>query len=143
MQVFAGNKTGRIFFIRIEEGEDVLECVRKFIEENKVANGYVAAAFGTLSASVTHYITTTDYPSSFNFDRLKDKPVELSSIDGLIVDGAPHLHAVVSDPQRVYSGHLEPGCKALYAFEMVVVEVEGLNITRRPNKKGKPQIENK
>ena len=143
MQVFTGNKTGRIFFIRIEEGDDVLECVNNFIKENKVVDGYVATAFGTLSASVTHYITTTDYPSSFNFDRLKDKPIEVASIDGLIVDGIPHLHTVISDPARVYSGHLEPGCKSLYTFEMVVVEVEGLNITRRPNKKGKMQIEKK
>jgi predicted DNA-binding protein with PD1-like motif len=144
MQIFTGNKVGRVFFIRIEEGEDVSECVKKFIEETKIKNGYAATAIGTLGSSVTHYITTTDYPSSFNFDRLKDKPIELSSIDGLIVDGKAHFHAVISTPERVYSGHLEPGCKALYAFEMAIVEVEGLdNITRKLNKHEKPQIEYK
>ena len=143
MQVFTGTKVGRIFFIRIDEGEDILECVTKFIEENKVVDGYVATAIGTLSSSVTHYITTTDYPSSFNFDRLKDKPIEVSSVSGLIVDGFPHLHIVISDPQRTYSGHLEPGCKSLYVFEMAVIEIEGLNITRKQNKHGKKQLENK
>ena len=143
MKVFTGNKVGRIFFVRIDQGDDINDCVNKVIKEHNIENGYVASAIGTLSSSVTHYITTTDYPSSFNFDRLKDKPIEVSSIDGLIVDGAAHLHAVVSDPVRAYTGHLEPGCTALYVFEMVIVEVEGLNITRKPNKHDKKQIENK
>jgi predicted DNA-binding protein with PD1-like motif len=113
MKVFTGSKTGRVFFVRIDEGEDVAECVNKIIEENKIRNGYVATAIGTLGSSFTHYIATTDYPPSFNFDRLKDRPIELSSVDGRIVDGAPNLHAIVSTPERVYSGHLEPGCKVL------------------------------
>jgi predicted DNA-binding protein with PD1-like motif len=143
MQVFTGNKIGRIFFIRIDEGDDVLECVNKFIEDNKVVNGVVVSAIGTLSAGVTHYITTTDYPSSNNFYRFKDTPMEVSSVDGLIVDGAAHLHVVISDTGRVYAGHLEPGCKSLYLFEMAVIEVEGLDITRKPNQHGKKQLEYK
>ena len=127
----------------MEEGDEVSECVKDFINENNVKNGIVVSAIGTLSTGITHYITTTDYPSAFEFDTLENKPIELSSIDGLIVDGVAHLHTVISDPERVYSGHLEPGCKVLYAFEMAVIEVEGLEITRKPNKQGKNQIEYK
>ena len=101
----------------------------------------VVSAIGTLSKGVTHYITTTGYPSSFNFDRLENTPIELTSIDGLIIDGVAHLHTVISDTKRVYSGHLEPGCKVLYVFEMAVIEVEGMEITRKPNEHGKSQIE--
>jgi predicted DNA-binding protein with PD1-like motif len=144
MKVFTGTKIGRVFFIRIDEGDDVAECVDTFIRENKVVNAVVTSAIGTLSNAVIHYITTTDYPSSNNFTRLKDHPMELSSIDGLIVDGIAHLHTVISEGDRVMSGHLEPGCRSLYLFEMAVLEVEGLeNLTRKPNRHGKQQLEYK
>jgi hypothetical protein len=34
MKVFTGTKIGRVFFIRIDEGDDVAECVDTFIREN-------------------------------------------------------------------------------------------------------------
>ena len=125
----------------MDEGDEITESVKDLIKENNIRNGIVVSAMGTLSSGVTHYITTTGYPSSFEFKRLENAPIELSSIDGLIVDGVPHLHTVISDPEGTYSGHLEPGCKVLYAFEMAVIEVENLEITRRPNKQGKAGIE--
>jgi hypothetical protein len=143
MKAFVSNKIGRIFFVRMEEGDEVTGCIKDLIAENKIVNGIVVSAIGTLSTGITHFITTLGYPSSFEFDTLENKPIELSSIDGLIVDGVAHLHTVISDPERVYSGHLEPGCKVLYAFEMAIIEVEGLEITRKPNKQGKNQIEYK
>jgi predicted DNA-binding protein with PD1-like motif len=60
------------------------------------------------------------------------------------VDGIAHLHTVISEGDRVMSGHLEPGCRSLYLFEMAVLEVEGLeNLTRKPNRHGKQQLEYK
>ena len=143
MKAFVSNKIGRIFFVRMEEGDDVAECVDKLIADEKIVNAVVVSGIGTLSNGRTHYITTTTYPSSFTFNTLENKPIELSSIDGLIVDGVAHLHTVISDPNGVYPGHLEPGNKVLYVYEMAIIEVEGLEITRKVNEKGKKQIEYK
>ena len=143
MKVFTGKKAGRIFFIRIDEGDDITECVNSFIADHKVSNGIVTSAIGTLSSAVVHYITTTTYPSSFDFFRLNNRPIEVSSVNGLIVDGIAHLHTVISDGERVISGHLEPGCKSLYVFEMAVIEVEDIDVTRKPNQHNKKQLESK
>lgn len=143
MKAFVSNKIGRIFFVRMEEGDDVAESIDKLIADEKIKNAIVVSAIGTLSTGRTHYITTTTYPSSFTFNTLENKPIELSSIDGLIVDGVAHLHTVISDPNGTYPGHLEPGNKVLYVYEMAIIEVEGLEITRKVNEKGKKQIEYK
>jgi len=143
MKVFTGKKTGRIFFIRIDEGDDILESINSFIADHKVVNAIVTSAMGTLSSAVVHYITTTTYPSSFDFFRLNNRPIEVSSVNGLIVDGMAHLHTVMSDGERVISGHLEPGCKSLYIFEMAVIEVEDIDVTRKPNQHNKKQLESK
>jgi predicted DNA-binding protein with PD1-like motif len=143
MKVFTGKKIGRVFFIRIDEGDDVAECIGAFIAEHKLVNGIVTSAVGTLSCAAVHYITTTGYPSSNNFPAWADRPFEVNSIDGLIVDGVPHLHCVISEGEKVIAGHLEPGCKSLYLFEMAVLEVEDIDVTRKPNRHGKKQMENK
>ena len=143
MKVFTGKKIGRVFFIRIDEGDDITECVNKFIAEHQVVNAIVSSAIGTLSSAVVHHITTTGYPSANEFVRLTDRPIEVNSIDGLIVDGIAHLHAVISEADRVLAGHLEPGCKSLYLFEMAVLEVEDIDVTRKPNQHNKKQMENK
>jgi len=75
-------------------------------------------------------VTTTGYPAVEHFERWEDKPLELSSIDGVIADGKPHLHAVVSDKEKAYSGHLEEGCRVLYLAEIVIVELVGANLSR-------------
>lgn len=62
--------------------------------------------------------------------------MELASIDGIIADGVPHLHTVVSDHEKAYAGHLEPGCRVLYLAEIVIMELEGDALTRIKNEKG-------
>jgi len=61
---------------------------------------------------------------------LKNKPLELFSLIGIIADGKPHLHAVVSDCERAYAEHLEEGCRTLYLAEIVVLEVKSVDLTR-------------
>lgn len=136
MQCFSSSKYGRCFFISLDKGEYVLEGFRKIIQENNIKNAVLVSAIGTLDHCVTHAVTTTNYPAVDVFARLEDKPLELSSIQGIVADGVPHFHAVFSDLDKTYSGHLEDGCRVLYVFEAVILEVEGIELTRRPNQHG-------
>ena len=146
MKVFTGKKIGRVFFIRIDLGDDVADCIEQFIAEHNVVNGIVTSAIGTLSSGVIHHInstTSTVYPASRDYTRLENKPLEVCSIDGLIVDGKSHLHTVIADGDHTYAGHLHQGCKSLYVFEMAVLEVEDMDVTRKLNKDGRPHLENR
>jgi hypothetical protein len=71
-----------------------------------------------------------------HFERWEDKPLEVSSIDGLIAGGVPHLHMVVSDHEKAYSGHLEEGCRVLYLAEVVIAELEAAGLHRVRDEKG-------
>ena len=131
MQCFSSNKYGRCFFISLDKGEYVLESFREIIKKNNIRNAILVSAIGTLDYCVTHAVTTTNYPPVDVLARLEDKPLELSSIQGIVADGVPHFHAIVSDLDRTYSGHLEDGCRVLYLFEAVILEVGGIELTRR------------
>ncbi len=136
MEYFSSRGTGRIFILRLDPGDFLLECINDFIKKENIREGYIASAIGTLDYCVMHMVMTTGYPPVEHFERWEDKPLELTSIDGIIADGTPHLHMVVSDHQKAYSGHLEPGCRVLYLAEIVIVELEPSGLRRVRNEKG-------
>ncbi len=136
MEYFATRPSGRVFALRLDPGDFLLECINDFIKKENIREGFIASAIGTLDYCVMHMVMTTGYPPVEHFERWEDKPLELTSIDGIIADGTPHLHMVVSDHQKAYSGHLEPGCRVLYLAEIVIVELEPSRLKRVRNEKG-------
>jgi hypothetical protein len=135
MEYFSTQEIGRIFILRLDQGDMVLESINELIVKEGIKDAVVVSGIGTLDRCILHMVMTTGYPPVEHFERWEDKPLELASIDGIIADGKPHLHAVVSDREKAYAGHLENGCRVLYLAEIVIVEVKSLDLTRVPNDK--------
>lgn len=136
MECFTAEKLGRIFILKLVQGDDALLCIKKLIEEKNIKNAVVVSGVATFDRSVLHMISTTDYPIQTYMDRKTDVPLEVVSLQGLIVDGDPHIHCTISDRNQAYAGHLHEGCRILYLGEIVIQEILGLDIERRPNEKG-------
>jgi predicted DNA-binding protein with PD1-like motif len=136
MESFETRTSGRVFVLRLDQGDLLLESVNTFIQQEHIQDAYIASAIGTLDYCVLHMVMTTGYPPVEHFERWEDKPLEVSSISGLIANGVPHLHMVVSDHQKAYSGHVEPGCRILYLAEIVIVELEQSGFQRMRDEKG-------
>lgn len=136
MQCFSSNKYGRCFFISLDKGEYLLESLKEIISERNIKNGVLVSAIGTLDYCEIHLVANTTDPIVDKFCRWKDKALEISSVQGIIADGVPHFHIVVSDMDKAYSGHLENGCRVLNLFEGVILEVEGIELTRRLDQRG-------
>lgn len=136
MQTFSGQTSGRVFVLRLDPGDFLLESIRAFTADHNLQTAYIASAIGTLDYCVMHMVMTTSYPPVEHFAHWDNQPLELSSIDGLIANGEPHLHMVVSDHQTAFSGHLEEGCRVLYLAEIVIVELIPGGIQRVRDEKG-------
>ena len=135
MQYFSTEKFGRIFVLRLDSGDYLLESIIELVQKETVKDAVVVSAIGTLDEWKAHMVMTTDYPADNHFEHWKDKPLELASIAGIIANGDPHLHIVVSDSEKAYSGHLEKGCRVLYLAEIVIIEIESMNLARIFNDK--------
>lgn len=136
MKVFSGERFGRAHVLRLDRGDDLIESVESMIKSAGIRNAAVVSGIGTFSECVMHMVMTTGFPPVERFERWEDKPLELSALSGVIADGKAHLHMVVSDHERAYSGHVERGCKILYLGEVVVAEIEGLRFHRERNAEG-------
>jgi len=130
MEYFSTGEIGRIFAVRLDPGDYLLESIINLVHREKLKDAVVVSAIGTLDRYRVHVVMTTGYPPQNRFEHWKDKPLELASISGAIADGEPHLHIVVSDHEKAYAGHLEKGCRVLYLAEIVVIELKGLNLAR-------------
>jgi len=117
--------------IGLGPGEKLLESIRQALGDCQIRNGVVVSGVGTLKTCRLHYVTHTGFPPQNAYFTLA-KPLELLSVSGLIADGRPHLHVVVScGDKEVYAGHLEDESEVLYLAELAVLKCNGLEMTRR------------
>ncbi len=130
MDYFEHNKFGRTFALRLDKGEDVLDNVNDLIQKEDIKDGVVVSGIGTLDQCVLHFVTHIDDASKMYYKEWKNVALEVASIQGIIADGKPHIHAVVSDQTAAWGGHVERGCRTLYLCEILIVEMPDFNLTR-------------
>ncbi|MCD6284708.1 MAG: DNA-binding protein [Anaerolineae bacterium] len=127
-QAFSGST--EVIALGIAPGEMLLETVEAAVKEHNIKNGAVVSGIGTLKVARMHHIVHDRFPPD---DRiyLIEKPLEVSSISGIIADGKPHLHMTVGyrDEWSV-AGHVELGCEVLYLAELIILKFNGLALDR-------------
>jgi len=136
MKSFVAKTGSKLHILRLDPGDDLLGCVNDLIEKENIVNAAVISGIGTFDHCVMHMVMTTSFPAVEHFEKWDDKPLELSSISGIIANGFPHLHMVVSDHKYAYSGHVEPGCRILYLGELLIMEFSADGLERTKNAKG-------
>ncbi|MFZ5919204.1 MAG: PPC domain-containing DNA-binding protein [Chloroflexota bacterium] len=127
---FASLDLGRFHILRVDPGEDVLESVRTFLREAGIRQAVVAGGYGTLAAYHLHWVTHNRIPTENAFGRGYGG-IEILAMNGLVVDGEPHIHVALATPDGAFGGHLEPGCIAYVLCEIFFAEVEGVALSRQ------------
>ncbi len=127
---FAPMTVKKIHILRIDPGEDVLEVVKRFAQEAGLRQAVVLGGYGTLAAYHLHWVTHNRIPVDVRFGS-GEGGVEILSMNGLVVEGEPHIHVALSTPESAFGGHLEPGCTAYVLCEVFFAEVEGVALSRQ------------
>ena len=140
--MFTISSTGptELIAVGLAPGDLLLESIEKAVTEHDVQYGAVISGIGTMKKTRLHYVNDCEFPPT---DVMYDieEPFELASIDGLIVDGKPHLHisGMVRD-QKAYAGHLEPGSEVLYLAEVLIMKCNDLAMTREADTERKIKL---
>ena len=127
---FASMNLSRIHILRVDPGEDVLKSIQRFLQEANIRQAVVLGGYGTLAAYHLHWVTHNRIPTDNAFGQ-GEGGIEILSMNGLVVDGEPHIHVALSTPDGAFGGHLEPGCIAYVLCEVFFAEVEGMALSRR------------
>ena len=132
MVKFEGFELGRMIVLNLERGDLLLETIEEELAKSGVRNALLTSAIGSLQKVVLHRVIGKGPEPEDEFITL-DKPMELASLQGLVLDGKAHFHMVVSDVENAYTGHLEPGTTVLYLGEVSLVELKGVSLCRKKN----------
>jgi predicted DNA-binding protein with PD1-like motif len=127
---FATMNFRRIHILRVDPGEDVLESVLTFLGEAGIQQAVVLGGYGTLAGYHLHWVTHNRIPTE-NLFRRGSGGIEILAMNGLVVDGEPHIHVALSTPDGAFGGHLEPGCTAYVLCDVFFAEVEGVLLSRQ------------
>jgi len=129
--------------MHLGKGDKVLESIQSEMDRLGVKNAVLLSAIGSLRKLVFHVITKTTDKSVNKFVTIEDA-IEVGGMQGLIIDGEPHLHIICSDKaNNTYVGHLENGCEVQYLMELSFMEIDGLDLTRRIDEFGNAYIDKK
>lgn len=123
-------QVGKICLIRIPEGEDLLQAIKKKAEEANIKAG-MFTLIGALENAVMGCYKNREYV----YARL-DGPMEIASCMGNIAideqgEVIIHAHLVVSNEKgEAYGGHLMKGSHVKPTAELMIVEMEGASLRR-------------
>ena len=130
MRTYVGNEYGRYVIVHLGKGEKVLESIQQEITRLHIKNGFVASGIGSARKIVYHRIATLENMPTNEFITMEG-PIEIGGIQGLIIDGEPHLHIICSSKDDSFAGHLEPGCEIQYLAEITILELMDADLVRR------------
>ncbi len=119
----------KIHVLRVDPGEDILASVKLFITTANLQQAIVLGGYGTMAAYHLHWVAHNRIPTD-NLFRKGEGGIEILAMNGLVVDGQPHIHVSLADPDGGFGGHLEPGCIAYVLCEIFFAQIEGITLTR-------------
>jgi len=131
---------GRICLVRMSEGDDLLQTIKKSAEEN----GVRAAVF-TLIGALKNVVLGCYKDGEYVYTRL-DGPVEIASCIGNIAvdekdDVVVHAHLVASNVKaEVSGGHLMKGSIVGPTAELMLFEVTGADWRKAFDEKTKLKL---
>jgi hypothetical protein len=109
----------RIEIIRMKPGTDMLEGLNKVIKEKKIKNAVILAGIGSVTDYHYHVVSDKNLPPAEEFPKAS-VAMDLTSVQGYILNGRVHAHITLSDENSVVGGHLEAGTKALTFFIITI-----------------------
>jgi len=140
MQSWEARSAGRVVFLRLDRGDDLLDALAQALARHGVRDGVVLSTVATFERCRLHQAQGTGFPIEEEILELAG-PVEVMQASGVVASGQPHIHATVADRRgHAYGGHLEPGSTVLYLAEVAILETVGTAMARRPSPDGVQQL---
>jgi predicted DNA-binding protein with PD1-like motif len=135
-RVFGPDHIANVYRVSLDRGDLLLESIDDVIKEKNIRDGQVMISSGSVQECTYHHVSSLARKAQNEYKTVKG-PSEILSGGGMVADGEPHIHIVLSNLDRgVYGGHLEKGCRVLHLAEFTVFQYVGATLTRKSNENG-------
>ncbi|MBN1176090.1 MAG: DNA-binding protein [Dehalococcoidales bacterium] len=133
----AEGKMGRVFVLRLEDGDSVPDCIEKFAAEKSIACGHAVLIGGIGGGSVVSGPRKTDEmpPDPIYLPVEGAHEVVGAGIIAPDKDGKPvlHIHAALGRAGKTLTGCLRPDVTTWLVGEAIIYEITGASARRLPD----------
>ena len=127
-------KMGRVFVIRLEDGDVVPGCIERFAEENTISVGHVILVGGIGGGEIVVGPRSSKEMPPQPILLPVDNAHEVVGVGVLAPDedGKPilHIHAALGRSGQTMSGCLRPGVETWLVGEVILYEILGVKAAR-------------
>ena len=127
-------KTGRIFVLRLEDGDVVPDCIERFAEEKEIVAGQVILIGGIGGGEVVVGPRRSDEMPPEPMLLPLDGTHEVAGVGVLAIGegGKPmlHIHAALGRSGKTTTGCLRPGVTIWVVGEAIITEIIAAGIKR-------------
>ena len=138
MQVSEG-KIGRVFIIRLEDGDALPGCIERFAEEKNINNGFVLLVGGIGGGQVVVGPRESDKMPPEPMLHPVEGAHEIVGV-GVLAPGEDgkavmHMHASLGRSGNTITGCIRPGVNTWLVGEAILYEITGTDAKRLMDKK--------
>ncbi len=110
-----------VVIVRLKYKTDLLQGLKDAVIEQNIKNAVILSGIGSVYSYHVHSVDNAAFPSENVFFK-KEKPADVVSISGYVIDGRVHAHIGVSDGVTSVGGHLEPDTR-VFTFCIVTIGI--------------------
>ena len=132
-------RLGRIFFIRLEDGDRLPDCIEHFAAENNTSTGHVIFVGGIGGGQIVVGPRDSDFMPPEPMLLPVDGAHEVLGVGTLASDedGKPvlHMHAAMGRSGNTMTGCIRPGVDAWLIGEAIIYEILDTTASRKLDEK--------
>ncbi len=110
-----------VVIVRFKYKTDILQGLKDAVTQNNIKNAVILSGIGSVYKYHVHSVDNSTFPSKNVFFK-EEKPADVVSISGYIIDGRVHAHIGVSDGKTAVGGHLEPETE-VFTFCIITIGI--------------------
>ena len=128
-------KFERIVVLRFKFKADMLKSFEDMVKQHNIRNAVILSGAGSVRNYHIHSVSNREFPSENIYTKNPSEPADLVSMNGYVIDGRIHAHMTLTDGNRAFGGHLEPGTN-VFTFAIVTLGVfgEGVDLSKVDDK---------
>jgi hypothetical protein len=112
----------RIVVVRLKYEADLLAGLESAVKKERIRNAVILSGIGSVRGYHYHTVSNRTFPSKDVFIKNPTAPADLVSVNGYVMNGRIHAHAMFANPDKAFGGHLEPGTE-VFTFAAVTIGV--------------------
>lgn len=116
-----------IVVLRFKFQTDLLAGIDSMVKVLNIKNAVILSGMGSVRGYHIHVVSNRTFPSKNIFIKDPTAPADIINTNGYIINGRVHAHVTLSDADKSFGGHLEPGTP-VFTFAVVTIGVFGDNV---------------